>query len=440
MSKPAVFVLAFAALLSAASPSSLVGADSTTVTPGAASIQPDELRFMDVRFTELKARQVIAPYEAALSKLVAGYLAKLDAAGKAEQAAGHLDAHLALKAERQHVGNLKPVPDVDEESTPAILKALRSAFRTGRMKLEAVRVAELKKLADVLDARLELLEADFTRHARLPDAKLVREYRDALNQGLTLSVPAGGMAGTVKTSITNSLGMQFIPIKGTKVLFCIHETRHRDYAAYAADAKGVDDTWKAVFVNGLPAGDKDDHPVVGISYRDAVAFCAWLSLREGRTYRLPTDREWSIAAGLGRDEKEIKGAPKSLGGGVRKQYPWGTQWPPPAGAGNFADAATKAKIPGSLSLGEYSDGYATTAPVMSFTPGRQGLYDMSGNAEEWVDDWWNAEKRERVLRGASWMHHFSETLLSSNRNHARPDDRSVAGAGFRCVLVSDGAG
>jgi len=172
-----------------------------------------------------------------------------------------------------------------------------------------------------------------------------------------------------KDGITNTLGMKFLPIKGTVALFCIHETRRADYAAYATEVPGVDGAWKDVKMNGIPVGDKDDHPVVSVSWADANAFCAWLSKKEGKTYRLPTDEEWSIAVGLGRAEKRPKGTtPAMLSGKEITEFPWGGDYPPKTKdqAGNYGDMTWKEKFPTEPFIEDYNDGFATTAPVMSF--------------------------------------------------------------------------
>lgn len=231
----------------------------------------------------------------------------------------------------------------------------------------------------------------------------------------------------------NSLGMKFVPVPGTKVLMCIHETRKGDYAAYAAANPRVDGAWKNIEAYKVPVSEADDHPVVNVSWDDAVAFCAWLSKHEGATYRLPTDREWSYAVGIG--TKEEKGStPELLDGKLKGLYPWGKAWPPPAGAGNFADTSGAAKIPGMIVVPGYTDGFATTAPVTSFKPNKLGLYDLSGNVWEWCEDWYNKNRKERVLRGGSW-HYDPLSLLSSDRLYNDPATRDIY-RGFRCVLVA----
>jgi sulfatase modifying factor 1 len=92
------------------------------------------------------------------------------------------------------------------------------------------------------------------------------------------------------------------------------------------------------------------HPAVNMSWLEADGFCRWLSRREGRVYRLPTEAEWEYAA---------------RGGLVGKDYPWGNE--PPDGRAQVAAL--------------------TAAPVGSFAPNGFGLFDMAGNVVEYVSDW-----------------------------------------------------
>ncbi len=158
---------------------------------------------------------------------------------------------------------------------------------------------------------------------------------------------------TKERPFVNSLGMKFVPVPGTDVLFCIWETRVRDFAAFVNDpasgydyAKGDDpyvltaeDGWKqsseASWKNpGFP--QTDDHPVTCVSWEDARAFCTWLSRQNGGryTYRLPRDHEWSLAVGIGSRE-DAAVSPEDKDEEIEGVYPWGTAWPPPATAGNY---------------------------------------------------------------------------------------------------------
>ena len=224
-------------------------------------------------------------------------------------------------------------------------------------------------------------------------------------------------------AFTNTLGMKFVPVPGTDVLFCIWETRVKDYAAYAPTNAGIDASWKEPGFK-----QADTHPVVNVSWNDAQAFCAWLTkeevaagkIKEGQKYRLPTDVEWSVAVGLG---KEKGNTPKEKKAGIKGVYPWGKEWPPPKGAGNYN------KI---MKL----DNFDYASPVESFVANQFGLHDMGGNVWEWCEDMYNQTSSIRVLRGAPWAFHFADHLLSSNRLDRHTGSRYSIN-GFRCVLASE---
>jgi len=318
------------------------------------------------------------------------------------------------------------------------------------VRIEAQRSASLKTLTSPLEVRLKQMETDFIKGDRVPDAKLVREYRESLSSrdsspdqltvaGGTAKKPPAPIIPAVtgiKDGFTNTLGMKFLPVKGIEVMFCIHETRRQDYAVYTAAVPGVDGAWMNQQKDGIPCGDKDDHPVVGVSWGEAQAFCAWLSKKEGRSYRLPTDEEWSWAVGIGRDEKRPEGiTPEFLSGKQTAGFPWGGDYPPKTRdkAGNYTDMAWKEKFPSQKYIEGYNDGFPTTAPVMSFKPNKLGLYDMGGNVCEWVADWWNAAQKDRVMRGASFRSDLSTRLSSSYREHVPPTLR-IYDYGFRLVM------
>ena len=232
----------------------------------------------------------------------------------------------------------------------------------------------------------------------------------------------------------NGIAMRFAPL-GQDLMVSVWETRIRDYQPFAKESR-----------RGLREADfpqTPDHPVVNVSREDAQTFCAWLTERERKderiaqthVYRLPTDLEWSMMVGLQEEEGISPGWRDA-----RKQavYPWGTVWPPEAGAGNFADV-TASRSPGVASdrtIPHYDDGFAHTAPVGSFPANAAGLFDLSGNAQEWVEDDYSklGKNVSGVLRGGGWNSFQTENLLAGSRN-AQPPTFQDAIYGFRVVLA-----
>lgn len=228
----------------------------------------------------------------------------------------------------------------------------------------------------------------------------------------------------------NSLGMKFVPVPETGVLFCIHETRFRDYEAYARENPGIANNWRNQTHDGFVITSRaGDHPVTWVSWSETKAFCDWLSKKEGRQYRLPTDAEWKYAAGMaGRPDKGISNV---------RPYPWGSEWPPPPSAGNYSDQSRKAKAPApypSDYLENYDDGFPTTAPVMSFAPNEFGLYDLGGNVWEWLEDKEKEAGEARLRRGGSWRLGSQADLQLSYLLSNEPTARDPI-HGFRLVLV-----
>jgi len=225
---------------------------------------------------------------------------------------------------------------------------------------------------------------------------------------------------TKESPYENSLEMRFVPVARTDVLFSIWDTRVRDYAVFAKE------TGVSVVPPNFPQTPND--PVVNVIWEEAQAFCKWLTAQEraagrigaDKVYRLPTDAEWSIAVGL---PPESGATPQEKDGKVKGVFPWGTQWPPPEGVGNYDPA-----------LGV--DSYVNTSPVGSFPANRFGLYDMGGNVWEWCEDRYQAHgSGSRVVRGGSWFNVGPVFLWSSRRGDELPGDRNSS-FGFRCVLGS----
>ncbi len=169
--------------------------------------------------------------------------------------------------------------------------------------------------------------------------------------------------------------------------------------------------------NGDVAPDElSDHPVICVSYADAAAYCAWLSERSGKPYRLPTEAEW---------EKAARGTDGRI-------YPWG----------NAFDEALCNTAEG---------GPGRTTPVDQYSPGGDSpchCADMAGNVWEWcldryAQDYYRQAPHEnppgppqgtpRVVRGGSWGNSRYYARCAC-RGRDGPDDRS-GDVGFRVVVA-----
>ena len=166
----------------------------------------------------------------------------------------------------------------------------------------------------------------------------------------------------------------------------------------------------------IPEG-REYHPVVYVSWHDAVAYCHWLSEKTGQVWRLPTEAEWEKAA-------------RGIDGRI---YPWGNQKP------NKTLCNYNMHVGRTTQVGKYPDG------VSPF-----GIYDMAGNVWEWCMDWYDAtyyakspkanptgpnHGKYRVLRGGAWNSDF-KTVRSAFRHILIPTTVDYY-FGFRCVLSTE---
>ena len=182
---------------------------------------------------------------------------------------------------------------------------------------------------------------------------------------------------------------------------------------------------------------RDDEPVVNITYADAVALARWLSTREGRRYRLPSEAEWEYACRAGADTLYSNGDDPNRLAEVANTFDLDAapHWP------RFAEWALPVH-----------DGHAFTSPVGSHAPNAFGLHDMQGNVWEWVDDWYGADTYatsprddprgpasgiRKLRRGGAW-HSWSLYARCGFRNWNKPDSRYTL-LGMRLLLETDAA-
>jgi formylglycine-generating enzyme required for sulfatase activity len=239
---------------------------------------------------------------------------------------------------------------------------------------------------------------------------------------------------------TNSLGMEMAPLG--EVLMSTAETRRADFAEYYK---------RMVYSNAppVPFDTNVDFPVTFVSRNDAVAFCRWLTkverdkqlLEPNQSYRLPTDDEWSMAAGLPREKG---GSPAERNGRIQGMYPWGGfEWPPNPPAGNYWDTSAADAMHKKDGIPNYNDNFPGLAPVRSFPADpHTEMYDLAGNVWEWVqEDFGGSDPKQQrlgVVRGGSWRTKDRNEMLASFRKPVSPGTRTDE-IGFRVVLSVDGA-
>ena len=264
------------------------------------------------------------------------------------------------------------------------------------------------------------------------DARLAESPPEYLSQGkqtMKLLVPDMIVLGAKRSEIGQRANETIRRVKLTKPFYLsIHEITNLQYSLFKK--------------NYLKSGMEENHPVVNLSWNEAAIFCNWLSASEGLSsfynvvngnvidinyasegYRLPTEAEWSWAARTYSKKN------------LYLKYPWGNVMPIPSSFGNFADESSKKEL--SFYIPNYTDSFASVAPVGSFSANEKGIFDLGGNVSEYVNDFYSIQPDDgkiyfdysgpkrgnsHVVKGSNWRSASNSQLRYAYRDKLSKGD------------------
>ena len=309
----------------------------------------------------------------------------------------------------------------------AVIAAL--AIQSGVLLLVLLRLNRLLKSVGAIGVRLHWAYQAARQVAPDPNTQPMPVAKAPASA--TDAQPAAAQPMPCET-FTNSLGMSFTRIGPAEFLMGSSDVKSPDNEKPAHTVRLTQPYWMAItpVTNAQyeqfdpdhrqlrPSWNGDDHPVIFTNWNEATAFCLWLSQRDGREYRLPTEAQWEFAA---------RGADGRI-------FPWGNQWDPCR-----------------CNSAEEGGDFDQTSPIGQFPNGisPHGVLDMVGNVWEWCADWYepgygNGAGRTdptgsetgqyKVCRGGSWMNHGYSCRVTMRARRAV--DFSDAYIGFRVVCVA----
>ncbi len=281
-------------------------------------------------------------------------------------------------------GGFQPFrPGVTLPVGPVELRVRKAGYRTT---LRRFRLSESGKTLRIALSRYQVSGGEFVQDA----------------------LASGGMAprlvvvppGSARIGAADGDGMRALPAQQALIrepfALAVHEVSLGDYRRHA-EAMSL----------SLPAAkgmDSDRHPVVKVSWREAVGYADWLSRETGKLYRLPDEREWAYAASR-----------------------WASQ-AAPCQRGNIADRSL-GQVFRQWQVIDCDDGFVRSAPVGSFQANALGVHDLFGNVAEWVNDCGPSGCGYHIARGSAWDSAGDELQPSFRESYDRPSDTR----GFRVV-------
>ena len=337
----------------------------------------------------------------------------------------HYETAIQLDAKSSATGSTKPrLPKatawrlLDEVTAWRLLDEAKGLIAGGNVSPDKVKQTE-----DTLDSANELgLNNEQQALYQQLQAKLLQQRSVALSNRLKQDGLAGGagQAGTQDAPMAlvpageftmgSNLADDEKPVH-TVYLNAFYMDKYEVTVGQYANFLEVTDMEEPPDWHIMNQPQHQKRPVVNVNWEDAVKYCKWAGKR------LPTEAEWEKAS-------------RGMDGRI---YPWGNEAP--------------TRLHANYGRKEWNN-HLSLAPVGSFEEGKSpyGIYDMAGNAWEWVSDWYdydyynNSPRRNpigpatgdsKVVRGGSWLY-ISEFLRSAHRFAAQPANRYF-GYGFRCA-------
>ncbi|MXW51546.1 MAG: formylglycine-generating enzyme family protein, partial [Gammaproteobacteria bacterium] len=207
-------------------------------------------------------------------------------------------------------------------------------------------------------------------------------------------------AGKANIGAADGDGMRALPAQAVLIdepfAVAINEVSLGDFRRYAEAMNLSLPTAKGM--------DSGRHPVVNVSWREAVGYADWLSRETGKLYRLPDEREWAYVA---------------------------SRWASPAAPcqrGNIADRSL-GQVFRQWQVIDCDDGFVRSAPIGSFQANALGVHDLFGNVAEWVNDCGPSGCGSHIARGSAWDSAGDELKPAFRESYDRPSDTR----GFRVV-------
>lgn len=302
-------------------------------------------------------------------------------------------------------------------TTPATLNlpavATDIEFRKAGYRTVTKRITPSSKRTTVVAATLQT-----ERSLRLAEAKPV--YTNSVGITLKRFKPTSFTMGAPRSEQGQRANEFLKTVKLEKIFYAaLHEVTNGQYRAFNSSHSG-----------------QSNLPATGMAWIDAAKYTNWLSAKENLKpfyrivdnrlagvnktadgYRLLTEAEWEWLA-------------RKSGKPAQTIFPWGNEAVVPKGAGNIADESANGIV--QFYVPNYVDGYARLAPVGSFRPEASGLFDLTGNAREWVHDFYVLTPplkgqefvdplgasfgAAHVVKGASWKSGTRSVLRAAYRD------------------------